>query len=225
MRQTWIRPIEQIVLPALEGKLRILGFTSPGHGAGVTSICQAAAETIARSGVKVLLLDLTQASEATGRVPGWVPGLSAAREQAHRHESGFDILTAQPSPETRFLFNDGKRLRLALAAELADYAVVIVDLPPLLDASAEIVNPVAAALACDQVLLVCANALTRRPEARSAVALARASGIKLSGTVFNDLGRPGLVEEIATSLAHWTRFWPALSIRLDRLIRTNPILN
>lgn len=223
MRQSWIRPIEQVVLPALEGKLRVLGITSPDHGAGVTSVAQAAAETIARSGIRVLLLDLTQVTEAAGGWHGWIPGASGARESARPNPSGYDMLVAHPSAETRFLFNDGKRLRLALTDELAEYAVIIVDMPPLLDASSQIINPVAAALACDKVLMVYAKGLTKRVDMTAASDLARASGIKLEGLIFNELGQPSLAKELSAKIRRLAPLWPSLVGWLDRKIQSSPI--
>lgn len=223
MRQSWIRPIEQVVLPALEGKLRILGFTSPDHGAGVTSVAQAAAETIARSGIKVLLLDLTQASDAAGGGHGWIPGAPGTQQGARPHAAGYDMLLAQPSADTRFLFNDGKRLRTALADELAEYAVIVVDLPPLLDASSLIINPVTAALACDKVLMVYAKGLTKRVDMAAATDLARASGIRLEGLIFNERGQPSLAREISSTIRRFAPIWPSLFGWLDRKVQSSPI--
>ena len=227
MRQSWIRPIELVVLPALDGKIRVLGFTSPGHGAGVTSVARAAAETIARSGVRTLLLDLTTAANGSAlasECAGWIPGAHNVPASAQPHAAGYDILVAQPSAETRFLFNDAKRLRQALAAELRGYAVVVVDLPPLLDTGADIINPVAAALACDRVLMVYAKGLTKRVDMTAAGDLAQASGIKLEGLIFNERGEPPLGKELATKVARLTPIWPSLFGWIERRLQASPIL-
>ena len=75
MQQSWVRPVEQIVLPALEGKVRVLGITSPDGKVGVSMLAEAAANTLGRSGTKVLLLDLTEAIGRDDRNrPAWTPG-------------------------------------------------------------------------------------------------------------------------------------------------------
>lgn len=225
MRQTWIRPIELVVLPALDGRIRVLGFTSPDHGAGVTSVARAAAETIARSGVRTLLLDLTTAAGKSDSAPnGWTPGAQSAAAGAQADAAGYDVLIAQPTTEARFLFNDAKRLRQTLSDELAGYAVIVVDLPPLLESSAESINPVAAALACDRVLMVYAKGLTRRVDMTAAGDLAKASGIKLEGLVYNEHGEPSLGKELAAKVARLTPKWPRLFGWLERTLLQSPIL-
>lgn len=224
MIEAWVRPVEQIVLPALEGQVRVIGITAPNHGAGATTLCEAIAETLSKSGIKVLLLDLTRNVVPEGDRPGWLPGETPAVKHIIRHASGFDTLTAHPTSKSRFLFNNGKRLRLALKDELAEYGVIIIDLPVLLDQDTNNVNPVTAALVCDSVLMVCGREHTPREALRSAAELARSSGIKLTGVVYNELGKPSVGTEIACSLDSISRFAPNLIGWLQRRVAASPLL-
>ena len=224
MLQSWVRPVEQIVLPALESRIRVLGFTAPSAGAGVSTLAAAAAETLARSGIKVLLLDLTRPATDDSSPTGWIPGDGGARELVTRAAAGYDVLTAEPHADSRFLFNNSMRLRQTLAGDLASYATIIIDLPPLLATDAHSINPVAAALLCDSVMLVCANGRTSRAGVRAAVQLAKTSGVKLAGTVFNDYGAQPLAAEIAQSVQRRLRFAPGLAARLARWAQHSTLL-
>ena len=227
MLTSWIRPVEKIVLPALENRIRILGFTAPKSGAGVSTLCRAAAETLARSGAKVLLLDLTTTAGCAAderNAKGWVPGESGMGELVTHHADGYDVLVARPQQTTRFLFNNSRRMRLTMAEELSGYAAIVVDLPPLLDADAGLINPVAAALLCDTVLLVCAKGQSSREDIRAAVDQAKLAGVKLSGTIFNEFGAKSLADQISHSIRHRLGFVPMLAGRLERMTQTSPLL-
>jgi Mrp family chromosome partitioning ATPase len=222
--ETWTRAVEQLVLPILEGRVRVLGVTSPEEGAGASTLSGAAACALARSGLKVLLIDLSPRTAAE-QAKAWVPGESGAASYVRPHAAGYDVLTAVVTPETRFLFNNGQRLRSTLTGDLGDYGAVIVDLPPLLDDERDGVNALAAALVCDQVLLVCANRRTARSDARAATELARSNGVRLSGVVWNNFGEMGLGEEIATTIKRRLRFVPGMARFADRRIARSTFLN
>lgn len=222
---TWLRPVEQIVLPALDSKIRVLGFTSPHHGAGVSTLAAAAAETVARSGLKVLLIDFTCPVEAVGSPASWTPGEGGAQAHIHSHSSGFDVLPAVATMETRSLFNNGKRVRRTLFEDLSDYAVIVADLPPLLEERHDYINPVAVALACDQVLLVCANGLTQRTTARAAIDVAKAGGVRLTGAIWNHFGAPSVGVEMARSARRFFGFLPPVARALERRLQGSTFLN
>ena len=223
---SWLGPVEQLVLPALENKVRILGFSAPRRGAGVSALCRAAAETLARSGAKVLLIDFSQPVSAGDLAGGlWIPGDGGAHAQIKEDPSGFDVLTAVPTAETRYVYNNGTRLKRTLSEDLSDYGVVIADLPPLLDERAERINPLAVALACDQVVLVCANNRTTWSDAAAASGKARQAGIKLDGVVWNGLAAPTLGQSMAQSAGRWLAFLPRLADWLQCRLQKSPFLN
>ena len=234
MLQSWVRPVEQIVLPALENRVRVIGFTAPEHGAGVTSLCRAAAETLTRSGLKVLLLDLSTQRPPTGAgsmstgagasPTGWVPGASGVRELIVRDPDGYDVLVAHPQGDARFLFNNSKRLRQILSDDLSGYATIVVDLPPLADSDAGSINPVAAALMCETVMLVCARDRSTRTDIRSAIELAKISGVRLQGTIYNEFGASSLADEISRSIERRLAYFPRLAGWLSRRAQNSPFL-
>lgn len=221
----WMRPIEQIVLPVLESKIRVLGFTSANHGAGVTSVTTAAALALAKSGIKVVVLDFTQPVANAADGSQWLPGEGGAQARITPAPGGYDLLAAIATEDTRYLFNSGKRLRRTLFEDLSEYAAVLVDLPPLLAARSDTINPVTAALACDQVLLVVANCRTSRDTARQAVELAKSSGIKLTGAIFNNCGAPTVGRDIARSARRYLAFAPALAKFIERKALGSSLLN
>ena len=221
----WLRPVEQIVLPALDGKIRVLGITAPHHGVGVSALSAATARTLARSGSKVLLLDFTQSVKADAPTATWAPGEGNAASRVRKHPSGYDVLTAEPTPETRFLFNNGKRLRRTLFEDLSEYAVIVTDLPPLVEDRTDHLNAIAVALACDQVIMVCANGRTPRAAARAATEAARNAGVRLTGAVWNDFGTPKLGLDMARSARRLFWFLPPLGRLLERRLQRSAFLN
>ncbi len=225
IKETWLRPVEQLVLPALESRIRILGFTGPEAGTGVSTLCRAAAEVLARSGARVLLLDLSPAA-ASGHDPmAWTPGRNGAMSAVAPDPAGFDVLRAGITPDSRFLFNNARSLRSTLSEELSRYSAIVVDLPPLLDARPESINPIACALVCDDVVLVCANDVTSRTSATKASQAARSAGIKLSGAVWNRRGACSTGEEMARSARRWLRFTPGLAAAVERRLKQTPLLD
>ena len=200
----------------------------------MTTLCRAAAETLVRSGSKVLLLDLTKAaigidaptagSDQAGGASGWVPGASGVRDLITRHADGYDVLVARPHQDTRFLFNNSRRMRLTMAEELSAYSAIVVDLPPLLGADASHINPMAAAMLCDSVLLVCVGGRSAHADVRACVALANTSGVKLSGTVFNDFGATTMADQISHTVRHRLGFIPGLANRLERMAQSSSLL-
>jgi Mrp family chromosome partitioning ATPase len=224
-KELWLRPVEQLVLPALEGRIRIQGFTSAEEGTGVTSLCMTAAEVLARSGTRVLLIDLSSQAPPSGASRPWSPGRGEAAAAITPTTAGYDLLRATTTPASRFQFNNPQSLRTMLTEELSGYAVVVVDLPPLIDNRPQSFNPIACALVCDDVVLVCAQNLTTRTSAASATAAARSAGVKLTGAVWNRRGQSTPGEEMARSARKWLSFIPPLARSLDRRLRRTPLLN
>ncbi len=225
IKETWLRPVEQLVLPALESRIRILGFTGPETGTGVSTLCRASAEVLARSGARVLLLDLSP-DAASGRDPmSWTPGRNGAMSAVAPDPAGFDVLRAGITPDSRFLFNNARSLRSTLSEELSRYSAIVVNLPPLLDARPESINPIACALVCDEVVLVCAQDVTSRTSASQAAEAARAAGVKLTGAVWNRRGASTTGQEMARSARRWLRFAPRLAAAVERRLTRTPLLD
>ncbi len=219
----WMRAVEQLVVPALENKVRVLGLTAPHIGAGVSSLASAAAESIARSGTRVLCVDFSQPVANVGGE--WAPGDGTAPSRIEADPAGFDRLTAVASAESRYTFNNGKRLRRTLFDELSEYTVIVVDLPALIETETDSINPLAVALACDQVLMVCARDRTTRPQITDAAHRARQAGVKLGGIVWNDFSTPSLGMDIAGSVRRRLGFFPPLAHFLERRFARSTFLN
>ena len=135
------------------------------------------------------------------------------------------MLVASATADSRYLFNNSKRLRKTLFEELSDYAVIVVDLPPLLETAGERINPISAALACDGVILLCARARTSRHTLARAVEMAQSSGVKFLGTVLNNYGGATVGNDLARSIRRFSRFAPRLAAWLERKVTTSPLLN
>ncbi len=224
--ESWLRPVEQIVLPALENKVRVLGFTAPHDGAGVSTLARAAALSLTRSGLKVLLIDFSsRVSSAASATGVWVPGEGGAQSHIRRDEAGIDVLVAVPTSDTRYMFNNGKRLKRTLNEDLSDYGVIVADLPPLAEDRPDGINPLAVGLACDQVLLVCANERTTRTAAATAAEKARHAGVKLCGVVWNAFSAPTIGEDMARSARRRLAFFPPIARWFERRFSRSPFLN
>jgi Mrp family chromosome partitioning ATPase len=216
----WLRPVEQIALSTILNGTRVLGLTSPEGGAGVSTLAEAIAQMLSRSGFKVLLLDMTQPVQEPRPLPaGETPDAPDQGEQTVRilgDPGGFDVLAASSTARTRFLFNNVSWIEEMLAHEAADYSKIVMDLPPLFSNRHDLINPVAAAAACDSVLLVCARGQVTIDQVNRAMELVRSSGIRLSGTVLNELAYTPPGAEVARVVRRL--FWcvPPLAGFLER---------
>jgi len=184
----WQRAVERIVMMALESKIRVLGLASPQSASGVSMLARSIAEVSAHSGIATLLLDLSRRAgdSVTG---GWVPRPGRGPQLAVRDLAGFEILFGDPAPGARFLFNNVAQLRLAMEQELAPYGLIVVDLAPIGIIPDDAINPLAAALACDGVVVVGTMGHVTRTALVQAMHLMRSSGVKLLGTVTRDASR------------------------------------
>lgn len=195
MAETWGRSIEQVLLVAAESKIRVLGVVSPDSNSGVTTLCQQLADASHAAGWRTLLANFSQPAGA-GSDDGWHPGDGPPRiVQSNRH--AFDILRVRTSLETRSLFNNVDALKQTFADDLKSYDRIIVDLPAVLDWTPDMPNPVAAARACDSVVLVCMAARSTKGRVRSALSALDAVSVRLDGLILNDHYNPSLGERVA----------------------------
>ncbi len=213
--QDWSRISEQIMLSAVESRIRVLGFTSPAAGSGVSTVARVVAEAFAQAGTKTLLLDLTAPVRTDARVPAWSPGAPGAAEAAIIEASGLAVLTADATTRTRALFNNIEHLQKTLQRDLATYTAVIVDLPAVVEDEPARLNPIAAARACDAVLMVCLTGHVDRSELHDAAAALKPAGVNLSGLVLNDYYSTTLGEEVADATYNSVgRYFPALADKI-----------
>lgn len=225
MKQLWSKPVEQIAFTALETKTRVLGVTSPTHVDAVSDFAVAMAGTLAASGSRTILVDLTQPVQDNVGVPPWLPGEGGIGQSIRPASGGYDILQAIPTPETRLLFSNAELYRRTLSDELRHYTSVVLEMPPVIDGVMTSINPIGPALVCDSVIMMCTTNRTTREEIESALEPLRSAGAKLSGIVMNDDALPTLAEELAREARRLRLISPALADWLERKILASTLLN
>lgn len=183
-----IRAIEQIALSSAANGHRVIGFTGVERHSGVSTIARCTAEVFENSGVKTLLVDLTQPVDRIAEGPAWLPGRDDPRQYISRRNDGADRLIARPTAGTHAVFNNIHSVRHSLAEELKDYSKIIVDIPPILEVTGHQINPAAAAAVCDAVLMVCVRGGVTFQQVTQAMAMIRSAGAKITGTVLNEIG-------------------------------------
>jgi Mrp family chromosome partitioning ATPase len=211
----WSGPVEQILLVLRQQGTRIVGITSPTAGAGVSTLSRKLASGAAQANYKILLLALNGGSDA--KTPLWRPAIGEAANPVQT-AAGYHLVAADSSEGQRQLFNNVDNLRRGLH-DFKDFEFVFLDLPPILGDAR--VNPVAAATACDGIVLVClANRVTAN-EVTSAEAILKSAGARTIGAVLNDAVNPSLDHELGryTSKFTWrSRKMPRSSNRVSETV-------
>lgn len=211
------------MLATVDSKTRVLGVLSPDVGVGVSTLCRMIADSHCRAGRKTLLVDLTQIVSDVEDDDGWAPGDGAA-QMIQRGDDSFDVLHAWPTIVTRPLFNNVDTLRRLFSEQLAAYEAVVVDLPPVLDQQESLINPLAAARACDAVIMICTPGRVTQQRIKQTVLTLGTAGIQLGGVVLNDVHNPTLGEELAASARKLARFAPRLASRVEYWLLANEFL-
>lgn len=202
MINEWQSAVEQVVVPATTNGARILGFTSPASGAGVTSFARAVAETLARSGADVLYVDLASPLRRNGPVPPRAANSQTWKEPVTERACRFQIV-APANLDARFYCNNVRWLRGELTRMLRTYSNIVVDVAPLLADDTDRVNALAAATACDAVVMVCTRAQLTQQDLLRALQMTDSTEANLIGTVFNEKDYSAPSEEISG----WIRGW------------------
>jgi Mrp family chromosome partitioning ATPase len=226
MTDTWLRPIETVALALMERKLRIIGVASPESNSGVTLTTHRLGETLGRSGLKTLVVDLTRTEVDRSTVALWVPGGAPGSQRVGRPtEAGFDIIYGVPTPTSRYAFNNVERLRQSITDDFAEYDYVLFDLPPIPVQGTETINPVAAAAVCDGVVLVVVTGRVTSPRVRRTVDAIKASGGRLIGTIMNDVASPTLGVQIALATRRLKKFAPKFAARIEQRALSSAFFN
>jgi len=220
----WSRTAEQIMLAAVEGKIRLLGITSPVSGSGTSTVARGVAEAYARSGHKALLLDLTANVRRDARPPRWVPGGQSAAAAVDVEPTGLAVLTADATLATKALFNNVDFLQQTLGTELSGYTAVVMDLPAVREDEDNRLNPLAAARVADAVLMVCLTGQIDRTQLGNAVETLKMAGANLAGVVLNDYFGTTFGDEVAEHLDGRSLLVPGLSRKLAKMARSSRFL-
>ena len=181
---SWMRPAEQVMLAAVDGKTRVVGIISPQSASGVSTLCQMVAECYSRSGQQTLLADFTL-PVITGNQRAWVPGENPL-EETRADPRGYDTFSVQATVATRSQYNSVDKLRHFFNEDLSGYKAIIVDLPAILERREDSINPLAAARACDVVIMVCMTGRIKQQQVKLALAELALAGVQIGGTVLND---------------------------------------
>jgi len=222
----WHEEVQRIRLATFGRGIRLIGFTSPCANAGVTSLCTALATVTAASGLRTLLVDLSE-GPGTGdeNPPLWLPGSGNAAVAIPEEPSPFDRLRAQLTPETRDLFNNSAQLRRTLMDELSEYAAVVVDLAPLKPRFPGAIDAASAAAACGNVYLVCVTGEVTKTEVSESVARLHSAGVEILGFILNEVANPTLGAELAREIMRFRRLAPRLTARFAEKLLSSPFLN
>jgi Mrp family chromosome partitioning ATPase len=229
MNQQRHEVVEQIAMTVRDRKLRLLGLAAPQFDPGTSQLVREVAQVLARAGISTLLVDMTGgrgASSADASGTSWVPKAAATTAKPATVESGFDVIAAASGAAARAAFNDPQRLRDSLLEQFPKYAMILLDLPALVDHEAEYLNGVAGAAAADGVLMVCVMGEVEQATVERAVDLVRTAGGKLQGTVIDDRRNPPLRIAMARPVMKYSRFvpivgeWLAAWLLRRRILRT-----
>jgi hypothetical protein len=218
MDPSWIRPVEQIAMTVARKHLRVIGITSPLSGAGVTMLAHALCEAFARSGRSVLLIDLTRPARedvSVRSVPAQERLLHAA---VARDSAGFDHIAVQPGREALFRYGNVEALRRAFVDDIPDYQTVIVDLPATLESNAEGLNPLAAAAACDGVIVLCQRGTLIRSRLECTFDVLRSAGVDVIGTAWNESDYASAGVEMAALARRLSHLAPKTAARLEKWV-------
>lgn len=213
MFENWTNGIDRICVATLERSVRVVAVVAPHAKAGVSSLAVGLADASHLSGRSTLLFDLSSGSASKG---------SFSVETDKRR---FDRARIALDPKTRRMFSSTEHVRALLAGDLASYATIILDLPPVLDQTGQSINAAAAAAASDSVLLVALTGRTRRDDLAAARGLLDLAGASGAGVVMNDLAAPSVGAEIAREMARIERFVPTFARWGARKALASPLLN
>lgn len=217
--EEWRAGVESVVLTALQNDVRSLGVIGIGRRVGVSVVSGLIADALVRTGYRTLHIDLSFPSRnpavGQGGGQGWtslhhdpepwiVDGANCASQ-----------LVARPTPDTRDHFCDPPHFRDLLAEGILDYRHLVLDLPPFVDRAEGMINPVAAATACDAVVLLCLRSQTTRAQLNEAVAVCQSNRIKLVGLIVNEFAYVSVAQEVARAARRIFRVVPPIARRLE----------
>jgi hypothetical protein len=233
MIEEWKRSCEQLAHSAVSTGLGILGFTSPEGHAGVSTLSRTVAEILTRSGIPILFVNMTKPIDQTApppNVPATPRGNAAAVATPpqfwQRSDDGvFPTITALANPRTQYQFNNVIWLRQSFERELAESRMLIVDIPPVLQGSNMLINPLASAAACHAVLLVCPRGQVTRPSLVQVMETLKSANVNVTGTVLNDYDYSTPGEEIGQRARKLLWPTPRFARWVDHTARSSLLLN
>lgn len=160
------------------------------------------------------------------RLVGWcnLDG-SAPAHVEQELASDYQRLVANPALAHRAVFNSVAQMKALFHDELCRYGALVVDLPPVLGAHDERINPLGAIAACDGIVMLCMAGEVHRDSLARTMTLLNQSGANVLGLVVNDARNPSLGSELAREARRLRRLSPRLSRWLESKALANSFLN
>lgn len=179
------RRLTGVIAAANAQSARVIGITGSRQGVGVSLTARELAGAFSSFGTKTLLVDLSQARISTSEQPGGKISFVSSAVEIQRA-----LFMAEPlGAELLNLSADVLRSALADAAEAG--FTVIVDLPPVTQASGVLEPTIAAAQpALDVTFLVCLSGETDQKELVACIETCRIAGLNVGGLILNDWRMP-----------------------------------
>jgi Mrp family chromosome partitioning ATPase len=182
------RRLTKVIASAQAQSASIIGITGPRTGIGVSVVSRELAGALASFGAKTLLVDV---SHATVVEPSTEPVL----------ETSLALLASEVRPRLSVakvgVCLSADAFRASLAEAVREGYTVVLDLPPVMQASGQPTpSLLAAGAACDVVFLVSLSGQVTQKELVACIETGRLVGLKLGGMILNDWRMPasGLIE-------------------------------
>ncbi len=219
-------PIETVMHRTNIAGARIVGLAAPTGNIDIASFSRTLAKVFAASGRRTVLLDVSVAASPANQEPAkWDPSAPVTAAQIVTDVDGFDRLAAVPDEKARGLFSNPDHMRRLFKDDLARYGQVVLQLPPICDAAANLPSAVGLARACDAVFLYAVagrSTIAEVSHASEALALVEAP---LIGNIIDEseIRSPG--EEIASTIEKIPFLPRGLKARSGHFFRTSLLLN
>lgn len=179
------RRLTGVIAAANAQSARVIGITGSRPGVGVSLTARELAGAFSSFGTKTLLVDLSNARiSASEQADGKISFVSSAAEVQRL------LFVAEPNG-IEPLAASADKLRSALADAAEAGFTVIVDLPPITQASGALEPLIAAAQpALDVAFLICLSGETDQKELVACVETCRIVGLNVGGLILNDWRMP-----------------------------------
>lgn len=224
MNERHTRALEQVLLVALRRSPKTIGFVAPEPGPSSGICARGVAEISARANQTTLLIDLADPNSTDG----------GANFSVDRNSGIMEPIPSRERAEPRYSVYEGSfalslldagRARERLADFFPQYDLIILHLPALVDAPIDMINPIAAGAACDQLFLVCQRGRLRRERFLRALEMARSGGCDFAGIVSDESCYKSPGREIACLARPLFRVAPRLAERVERYSLASALLN
>jgi Mrp family chromosome partitioning ATPase len=218
------REMEQVFTRTLGQGHRVIGFTGPKAGVGVSTVAAAFAERSALGGRKTLLITLSAPlSDSLGC--GWDPLTGGVGQNIAQLSPDLHKLDIRPSREEQFAFRNMPAWHDLFTNELKHYHTIVLDLHPVLASDDVAVPAILGACLCDSVIIVCGMGYTTSSELSACISDLAQAQANLEGVVINDCYNPTLGEEMAREAGRLKRLMPKVSNFIVQKALSNAILN